>query len=195
MIINQQTKKEAYKKLPFFISYFISDPSIFNNINSIFKKYNPNIVCFRDKETADIEPLAKNFIEIARKENIGLVLINTHIDLAIKYNYDGVHLTSNQFEDIKKAKENKLFTMISCHIEDEIILAKKLGADAITYSPIFDTPNKGESKGIAKLKDMVDKYQDNHFKIIALGGIIDENHTEKIKQTKAYGFASIRYFS
>ena len=106
-----------------------------------------------------------------------------------------MHLTSNQFEDIKRAKENKLFTMISCHTEDEIILAKKLDADAITYSPIFNTPNKGAVKGIAKLKDMVDKYQDKHFKIIALGGIIDENHTEKIKQIKAYGFASIRYFS
>jgi len=45
------------------------------------------------------------------------------------------------------------------------------------------------------LKYIIDKYQDNNFQIIALGGIIDNNHIKSIKETKAYGFASIRYFS
>lgn len=189
-----QTKKEAFLKLPLFISYFISEPSYFNNINDIFTKYNPNIVCFRDKETKVIEPLAKKFIQIAKKSDIKLVLINTHINLAIKYNYDGVHLTSKQFDEIAIAKQNKLFVIISCHTEDEIVLAKSYGADAITYSPIFDTPNKGTAKGTTNLKYIVDKYQDKSFNIIALGGIVTNNHIEQIKKTKAKGFASIRYF-
>lgn len=186
--------KEAFSKPPFFISYFISEPSIFNSINKIFTKFSPDIVCFRDKKTENLEPLVKSFIQKARKSNIKLALINTHINLAIKYNYDGVHLTSKQFDDIKTAKKNKLFVIISCHNEDEVILAKNYGADAATYSPIFDTPNKGKPKGIKELKYIVNKYQDKNFNIIALGGIIDDNHIEQIKQTQAKGFASIRYF-
>ena len=193
--MTNQIKKEASKKLPFFVSYFISAPSLFNNINLIFKKYNPNIVCFRDKKTSNIEPFVKIFVETARKNKINLVLINTYIDLAIKYNYDGVHLTSTQFDNIKKAKNENLFVMISCHNEEDIIIAKTNGADAVTYSPIFDTPNKGEPKGIKKLKYIVNKYQDDSFKVIALGGIINDKHILQIKQTKANGFASIRYFS
>ncbi|RLA78592.1 MAG: thiamine phosphate synthase [Epsilonproteobacteria bacterium] len=194
MIITQN-KKEASNKLPFFISYFISDPSLFNNINLIFKKYNPNIVCFRDKETLNIEPLAKDFIKTARKSNINLVLINTHIDLAIRYKYDGVHLTSKQFNSIKKSKENKLFVIISCHTEYEVQLAKKLGADAITYSPIFYKKNKGKPKGIEDLKNIIEKYQDDSFSIIALGGIVDDTFVKQIESTKAKGFASIGYFN
>ena len=61
----------------------------------------------------------------------------------------------------------------------------------VTYSPIFFSPNKGEPKGLEKLKEAVDTFD---IDIIALGGIIDEKHIEQIKETNAKGFASIRYF-
>ena len=63
--------------------------------------------------------------------------------------------------------------------------------DFVTYSPIFETPNKGEAKGIENLKTMVDRY---NIPIIALGGIITEEQIKAVKETGAYGFASIRYF-
>ncbi|MGB3751548.1 MAG: hypothetical protein WA945_08265 [Arcobacteraceae bacterium] len=37
-------------------------------------------------------------------------------------------------------------------------------------------------------------YQDENFKIIALGGIISFENVEEVQRTKAKGFASIRYF-
>ena len=191
----QIIKKEAFKKLPFFISYFISEPKKFKNIDTIFSTHDINIACFRDKDSLDIEPLALEFITRARKNNIAQVLINSHIDLAIKFNYDGVHLTSQQFDEIKIAKEQNLYVIISCHTKDEVELAKNYGADAVTYSPIYFKENKGEPKGIKNLSDIVDNFQDENFKIIALGGIIKNEHIKQIKTTDAYGFASIRYFT
>ncbi|MEA3497952.1 MAG: thiamine phosphate synthase [Campylobacterota bacterium] len=190
-----QLKKGAFNKPPFFISYFISDPTIFKNINAIFSKHTIDIACFRDKESSNIEPLALEFINNAKKSNIALVVINSHIDLAIKYNYDGVHLTSQQFDKIQLAKDKNLYVIISCHTEDEIKLAYQNGADAITYSPIFYKENKGEPKGIKNLKKVIELYQKDDFRIIALGGIIDDEHIKQIKQTNASGFASIRYFA
>ena len=45
---------------------------------------------------------------------------------------------------------------------------------------------------ISNKKEVVDKY--TNINIIALGGIINDKQIEQISKTKAYGFASIRYF-
>ena len=193
--MTNSTKWEALFKPPFFISYFISEPKEFKNIDDIFTKHHINIACFRDKESKNIELLALEFITKAKKNKISRVLINSHINFAIKYNYDGIHLTSQQFDKIKTAKLHNLYTIISCHTKEEVSLAKSYGADAVTYSPIFFKENKGEPKGIQNLKEIVDTYQDENFKIIALGGIIDNEHIKQIETTNAYGFASIRYFT
>ena len=70
--------------------------------------------------------------------------------------------------------------------------AKSLKCDTLTFSPIFQTPNKGEPKGILKLQEAIDTYKD--VNIIALGGIINDEQIKQIEKTKAYAFASIRYF-
>ena len=61
----------------------------------------------------------------------------------------------------------------------------------MTYSPIFKTPQKGKPKGIEDLTKIVETY--DAF-IFALGGIINDKQIKKIKTSKCYGFASIRYF-
>ena len=75
---------------------------------------------------------------------------------------------------------------------EDIEKAQNLYVNAITYSPIFETPNKGAPKGIDKLKEATRIFED--INIIALGGITNQEQVEKIEKTKAYGFASIRYF-
>lgn len=200
---NNYLKKEAFNKPPFFISYLITDPKEYGddietfskNLKNSLSKYNVDIVCFRDKETSNIKELAKTCLRISKQFNIPKVLINTNIDLAIEAGFDGVHLTSNQFDKIKTSKEKSLYTIISTHTQDEVNIAKINGADAITYSPIFYKENKGEPKGLENLTKVVNTYQDDNFRIIALGGIIDGEHINKIKTTKASGFASIRYFT
>ncbi|MEJ5168255.1 MAG: thiamine phosphate synthase, partial [Arcobacteraceae bacterium] len=66
------------------------------------------------------------------------------------------------------------------------------GADAVTYSPVFDTPDKGKPIGLEAL-DMA-KNEVAAIMIFALGGIVTKEQIDSIKQTKADGFASIRYF-
>ena len=94
--------------------------------------------------------------------------------------------------DILKAKELGLYVIISCHTFEDIQKAINNQANAVTYSPIFETPNKGTPKGIEALKEVVDKFP--NINIIALGGIINAEQIEQISKTKAYGIASIRYF-
>lgn len=178
--------------------YLITDPLYYSNkINSFEKKLTEvlktkrvDMACFRDKSSSNYEELALCFIKICQKFNIKKILLNENIELAKKLKC-GIHLTSNQFEKIEEAKEAKLFTIISCHNEKEIEKAIKNGADAITYSPIFHTPNKGEPKGIEKLKEIKSSFDIN---IIALGGIINEEQIDEIKKSNIFAFASIRYF-
>ena len=199
---NNQTKKEAYFKPPFFISYLITDPKEFGddvetfskNLKISLSKYKVDMVCFRDKESLDIKDLATTCLNISKQYKIPKILINSNIELALSLGFDGVHLTSNQFDDIKKVKKHNLYTIISCHNINEVKLAKQYYANAVTYSPIFFKENKGTPKGVDDLKNIVNTFQDESFNIIALGGIIDDNHIKSIQDTKASGFASIRYF-
>ena len=182
------------------IKYLITDPKYYTNdekefeeilINSLDKQQ-IDIACFRDKESSNFKEIAKIFIKICKEKNIKEILLNGNYLLAHKLNASGVHLTSAQFDDILKAKELGLYVIISCHTFEDIQKAIDYQADAVTYSPIFDTPNKGVPKGIETLKEVINKYP--NINIIALGGIINDEQIEQISKMKAYGIASIRYF-
>lgn len=182
------------------IKYLITDPTYYSDNEQIFKEklikvlknHKVDIACFRDKKSNNFEELAKIFIEVCKNYEIKNILLNSNYHLAKKLNATGVHLTSTQFNDIKNAKELGLYTIISCHNNNEIEEAIKSNIDAITFSPIFETPNKGEPKGVEKLKKILNQYK--NINIIALGGIVTKEHIEEISKTKTYGFASIRYF-
>jgi thiamine-phosphate pyrophosphorylase len=178
--------------------YLITDPKYYSSDKNIFKEKLEDVLtnkrvdmaCFRDKESSNYEELANIFISTCKKFNLKQIILNKNLELAINLNC-GIHLTSQQFDKIKIAKEKKLYTIISCHNEKDIEKAIEEKADAITYSPIFYTPNKGEAKGIKVLEDMQKKYK---IKIIALGGIIDNSQIKQIQDCQVFGFASIRYF-
>ena len=182
------------------IKYLITDPKYYTNdekeyekfLINVLNKHQIEIACFRDKESANFKEIAKIFIKTCKERNIKEILINGNYLLAYELNATGVHLTSTQFDDILKAKELGLYVIISCHTFEDIEKAIDYQADAVTYSPIFETPNKGTPKGIEALKEVVDKYP--NINIIALGGIINDEQIKEISKTKAYGFASIRYY-
>lgn len=173
--------------------YYSSNPELFQkNLRRILNKNSIDIACFRDKEATNFEELATIFVEICKEFNIEKILINENYEIAKKIGAHGVHLTSEQFDKIKEAKKDDLYVIISCHSFSDIEKAQNCYVNAITYSPIFNTPNKGEPKGTNNLKQAINLYED--INIIALGGIIKDEHLEQIKKTDAYGFASIRYF-
>jgi len=166
-------------------SYLITDPKFYPDFkldltNSI-EKYQPNYICFRDKSSTKD---AKTAIEIAKYYKIPIV-VNQYIEL-VSLGFDGVHLTSNQLYLIDEFKN--YITFASTHSIDEINNAKN--SDFITFSPVFNSKGR-TALGIGVLNDMCQIAKPNVF---ALGGITSENEVDQIKTSKAYGFASIRYF-
>jgi thiamine-phosphate pyrophosphorylase len=182
-----------------FLSYLITDPKYYSSHPKQFREKliqvldsnKVQMACFRDKSSSNFEELAKIFVDTCHDFSVETILINGNYELASKLDASGVHLTSEQFDDISQAKAKNLFVVISCHSFEEIKKAQELHANAVTFSPIFDTPNKGKAKGIDLLKEATQMF---NIDIIALGGIINKEEIQKIKKAKAKGFASIRYF-
>ena len=177
-------------------SYLITDPFFYTSNPKIFsekllqiieKKY-PDFICIRDKKTDNYNELV---LEVKRVVKHNKILLHTDYKLAHRLGFYGVHLPSTKFEDIKKAKALGLHVVVSTHSLKEALHVEELGADFITYSPIFFTPNKGTPKGLENLKEINGKININCF---ALGGILNDEQIQACKETGIYGFASIRYF-
>jgi thiamine-phosphate pyrophosphorylase len=181
------------------LKYLITDPLYYTNNPVIFKEIlikalktnSIDVACFRDKSSSNIQELFSIFIKICNIYKVKKILINSEIKLAKISNISGVHLASHQFREIKIAKDKNLFVIISCHCINDILEAQKYQVDMVTFSPIFNTPNKGKPKGCKTLSEIITK---TDIPIIALGGIITQKHIDEIAKTKAIGFASIRYF-
>lgn len=155
------------------------------------EKHKPKQLLFRNKEIANYAEIALKIATLTKDLGVDLYL---HQDafLSKELGAKGVHLTSKQFKLIKQAKEMSLDVIVSTHTKDEALLASSLGADAITFSPIFHSPNKGEPVGVEALADVVKSVG---IKVFALGGIVSAKDVDLIRSSGAYGFASIRYFS
>lgn len=179
--------------------YLITDPahytqeasSFAQNLRQALSKHQPEYALYRDKQNPDAALLASTFIATS-KEFAGLKsFLHSDVALAELLGADGVHLTYCDKERIKEAKQKGLEVVVSTHTLQEALDVEALGADALTYSPIFATPNKGEPKGVEDLKDLLEKV---NCKVFALGGIVTEQQLRELETTQVYGFASIRYF-
>jgi len=155
------------------------------------RKTMPDFALFRNKEDALYPQHAEEFVQMCKPFKTLKCFLHQDYILAAKLQAQGVHLTSKQFADIQKAKALDLEVVISTHTHKEVLKAQELGADYVTYGPIFETPDKGEPKGVDDLADIVQKAE---VKIFALGGIITKKHVAAIEKAQPYGFASIRYF-
>ena len=192
-IMNEKIKINMLKK------YLITPPDFHTDVPTVFKqvlreqllKYHPEFILYRDKTNKNYVEQAKLFVDICSEFEDIKAFIHGDYQLAHTLGAVGVHLTSQQFNEIRKAKELDLDVVVSTHTIKEVLEVEALGADYVTYSPIFTTPNKGEPKGIAKLEELLNK---TSIKVFALGGIVDEEQLKEIRKTKSYGFASIRYF-
>ncbi len=179
--------------------YLISSPEFYgtnavdfsSTLHKQLRKYLPGFALYRDKSNLDYALLAADFVEVCNEfENIKS-FIHRDADLAKALNARGVHLTSTQFYAIEYAKTLELEVIVSTHTHEEVLRAQQLGADYVTYSPIFSSPGKGKPKGIEDLRELLSKCS---IKVFALGGIVYEEQIAQIDKCETYGFASIRYF-
>jgi thiamine-phosphate pyrophosphorylase len=173
--------------------FYTDTPSVFRKIlHKQFEMHTPEYALYRDKKNPNYDTQASDFVEVCKKFEGMKSFIHQKVDLAKKIGATGVHLTSLQFEEIQRAKAKGLEVIISTHTKKEVLQAQALGADAVTYSPIFPSPNKGKPKGIEDLKELLNQC---NIKVFALGGIIQEEQIRLLEDIEVYGFASIRYFS
>lgn len=150
------------------------------------------MACFRDKVSPNRKELATLFIQTVKKEFPSVIsLINTDIKTALETGAHGVHLTSNQKELIKECASLPLICGFSAHTLEDIEFAEVEGADFVTFSPIFNSPNKGKPLGLDILKSATDRFS---IPIFALGGVDRESRIEALRACNVAGFASIRYF-
>ncbi|AHJ12658.1 thiamine phosphate synthase [Sulfurospirillum multivorans] len=179
--------------------YLITDPSFYTSnpaevvqkLLHVKAKYQPDYICLRDKQTSAYTSLAKMVAKASLQDERTKLYLHTDFKLAYDLGCDGVHLPSNALHVIENAKALGLEVIVSTHALKEIEEAEKRGADAITFSPIFATPNKGEPLGLEKLKEINDRIR---VKCFALGGIINADQVKACEEVGVYGFASIRFF-
>lgn len=149
----------------------------------------------REKDLSSKELL--EFAESLRKitkDKVDLI-INDRIDIAVLSNADGVHFGSNSIplSEARKFKgkfSNLQLFGISCHSIDDVLSAEKHKADYVFLGPIYWTESKakyGKPLGIDILKKARQKTK---IKIIAIGGI-NENNTKECINAGADGIAVI----
>ncbi len=110
------------------------------------------------------------------------LFINDRADVALAVDADGVHIGSASLPLYKVRRllgERKLIG-VSCHNQTQAITAQEMGADFITFGPVYYTPSKaeyGEPVGPAKLRTVAELLQ---IPVFALGGIRQENCAEAV---------------
>ena len=145
----------------------------------------------KDLSSRELLYLCKQIKCIMKKYKNSCLIINERVDVAILCSADGVHLPENSF-DIRDIKNKFPYLIVgkSCHNLECVKNVEKEGADYIVFSPIFYVPNKGEPKGLEKLREVVNEVK---VPVYALGGI-NKNNIEKVFKTGVFGVAGIRLF-
>ncbi len=147
----------------------------------------------KDLTPKEIYDLARK-IRSLTKEYGALFFINDRLDIAMAVGADGVHLTTQSIptEAVREVAGEKVIIGVSTHSIEELLTAKRQGADYVTFSPIFFTPSKamyGPPKGITAL-EMACKLAGD-LPVIALGGI----KKDQVKQVMEAGAAGIAVVS
>ena len=122
------------------------------------------------------------------------LLVNDRADIALAAKADGVHLTDSSLsvEIIRRSFPKNFIIGASTHSLAGAESAGKQNADFVTFSPVFDSPGKGEAKGLIELREVCEKL--GNFPVVALGGINFENY-ESVLDAGAGGFAAIRFLN
>ncbi len=139
--------------------------------------------------------LAKNLLKISRQKGIKFI-IGKDFNLAKNIGADGCHYSDNMPIDHRALRQNNkkngFILSYSCHSLKSVFFVKKIKADIVFISPIFDTTTHPDSKSLGKIGYLKAKF---HFpQIMPLGGVDHKNITF-FKKIGALGFGAIDYFN
>ena len=166
------------------LKYMITDPKFsMDEIKKAVIKHNPDFVCYRNKLYYDENEIIE-FAKFAKKYSKLIINYDSLKNKNLLKYFDGIHFPSSKLDEIKKYDT---LTIASTHNISEV--KKACAADYITFSPVFNSKGR-VGVGIEKLNEITTF----HHNVLALGGIVSNKEVEIIKNSKAKGFASIRYF-
>lgn len=110
------------------------------------------------------------------------LFINDRVDVALAVDADGVHIGASSLPIYKVRKllgERKLIG-VSCHNQVQAITAQEMGADFVTFGPVYFTASKaayGDPVGLELLETVTHMLQ---IPVFALGGISQKNCAEVV---------------
>ena len=123
------------------------------------------------------------------KKNNRKIFISNQVNLALKYNFDGLYIPAfNKLTYSQKFKKKINFKIIgSAHNYQEILIKEKQGCVEIFISPIFFNKKNKTFLDVVKFNNLA---LTTNRKIIALGGI-NQNNIKRLLCTKSKGYAGI----
>ena len=110
------------------------------------------------------------------------LLINDRVDVALAVDADGVHIggSSLPIYKVRKLLGEKKLIGVSCHNQVQAITAQEMGADFVTFGPVYFTASKaafGDPVGLELLETVTHMLQ---IPVFALGGISAKNCAEVV---------------
>jgi thiamine-phosphate pyrophosphorylase len=183
-----------------FSLYLITDRKLFSSSENLMMAVEEGLsagvkaVQLREKDlsTRELLNLAYAFRELTAHFNAKL-FINDRLDVAMSVGADGVHLGQSGIpaNAIRKVLGDKMLIGCSTHSFAEASEAEKLGADFITFGPLFKTPSKlqyGEPVGLEALREVTKRIK---IPVFGIGGI----KTEEIDEVISAGASGIAVIS
>ena len=108
------------------------------------------------------------------------LIINDRVDIALSVEADGVHIgaTSLPIYKVRRLLGERKLIGFSAHNQVQAITAQEMGADFITFGPVYYTPSKapyGDPVGLERLSLITGMLE---IPVFALGGINQQNLAE-----------------
>ena len=140
-------------------------------------------VQLREKELQSVElyQLAREMRALTASYG-AMLFINDRVDISLAVDADGVHLgeRSIPIPQARKVLGADKLIGVSCHGGESAALAQDMGADFITYGPVFYTPSKaayGPPVGLGSFAEVAPLLR---IPLFAIGGINRSNLREVI---------------
>jgi len=130
----------------------------------------------REKDL-DGRALAELVLEALRRAPGALILVNSRADVALACGAGGLHLPAGSPlpSAFRPICPPGFRIGVSCHSEEELVLAEREGADYALFSPVFRPLSKEDARPPHGLEGLRRACSRVRIPVLALGGITAEN--------------------
>jgi len=129
------------------------------------------------EKNLDGRALAELVLEALRRAPGALILVNSRADVALACGAGGLHLPAGSPPPsaFRPICPPGFRIGVSCHSEEELVLAEREGADYALFSPVFRPLSKEDARPPHGLEGLRRACSRVRIPVLALGGITAEN--------------------